>query len=237
MRVQVLALLASSLAALGSARMPAFAPAKDRLENREWAYDAHEIDQLSDRYVLHMNGTFKQRYFFDKSFYKPGGPLFLYIGGETNFLKIYGWKDFAATISFPMGGPISYPTYTLQEINSVPGYGEPWTGLGGYAAYYVKTDVVSLCTSGRIDSTDYGCFSTHNTTYYADPSNSNTRSYRSTLTDEIRISSDDYPSYLIMDAGHVWDGRGIRDVVKEPQFIREAHLWEIRIVGRFFLER
>ncbi|KAJ6196635.1 hypothetical protein J3E72DRAFT_269552 [Bipolaris maydis] len=63
MRVQVLALLASSLAALGSARMPAFAPAKDRLENREWAYDAHEIDQLSDRYVLHMNGTFKQRYF------------------------------------------------------------------------------------------------------------------------------------------------------------------------------
>ncbi|KAJ5064217.1 hypothetical protein J3E74DRAFT_286872 [Bipolaris maydis] len=145
--------------------------------------------------------------------------------------------DFAATISFPMGGPISYPTYTLQEINSVPGYGEPWTGLGGYAAYYVKTDVVSLCTSGRIDSTDYGCFSTHNTTYYADPSNSNTRSYRSTLIDEIRISSDDYPSYLIMDAGHVWDGRGIRDVVKEPQFIREAHLWEIRIVGRFFLER
>lgn len=52
----MLALLASSLAALGSARMPAFAPAKDRLENREWAYDAHEIDQL----VLLLRLAFKK---------------------------------------------------------------------------------------------------------------------------------------------------------------------------------
>ncbi|KAF2818688.1 hypothetical protein CC86DRAFT_413805 [Ophiobolus disseminans] len=38
----------------------------------------------SDRYVPHTCDTFKQRYFFGLSYCKPGGPVFLYIGGETS---------------------------------------------------------------------------------------------------------------------------------------------------------
>ena len=54
--------------------------------------------------------------------------------------------------------------------------GESWTGLGGYADYVKKT-LIPNCESGRIDSTDEGCFGTQNQTYYADPSNGAARSY------------------------------------------------------------
>ncbi|KAH6670784.1 extracelular serine carboxypeptidase-like protein [Halenospora varia] len=37
----------------------------------------------SSRYAPHVNGTFKERYFFDSTYYKPGGPVYLYISGET----------------------------------------------------------------------------------------------------------------------------------------------------------
>ena len=53
-------------------------------------YPIYSIDQpidhfpASDRYLPHDNGTFKQRYYFNASYYKPGGPVFLYIGGETD---------------------------------------------------------------------------------------------------------------------------------------------------------
>ncbi|KAL1860698.1 hypothetical protein Daus18300_009041 [Diaporthe australafricana] len=53
-------------------------------------YPAHTIDQPIDhfpsdaRYAPHTNATFKQHYYFDSSYYKPGGPVFLYIGGETD---------------------------------------------------------------------------------------------------------------------------------------------------------
>jgi hypothetical protein len=45
-----------------------------------------QIDHFpkSDRYEPHTADTFKQRYVFDSSYYKPGGPVFLYIGGETS---------------------------------------------------------------------------------------------------------------------------------------------------------
>jgi hypothetical protein len=47
---------------------------------------AIQIDHLldDDRYAPHVNGTFKQRYYFDSTYYKPGGPVYLYIGGETS---------------------------------------------------------------------------------------------------------------------------------------------------------
>ncbi|KAL1305477.1 hypothetical protein AAFC00_002353 [Neodothiora populina] len=54
------------------------------------AYDAHIIDMPIDhfpnspQYKPHANGTFKQRYYFDSTYYKPGGPVYLYIGGETS---------------------------------------------------------------------------------------------------------------------------------------------------------
>ena len=45
-----------------------------------------QIDHFPDdpRYEPHTTETFKQRYFFDSTYYKPGGPVFLYIGGETS---------------------------------------------------------------------------------------------------------------------------------------------------------
>ncbi|TVY16508.1 putative extracellular serine carboxypeptidase [Lachnellula arida] len=52
-------------------------------------YPPNTFDQIidhypgSDRYKPHANGTFTQRYFFDSTYYKSGGPVFLYIGGET----------------------------------------------------------------------------------------------------------------------------------------------------------
>lgn len=37
-----------------------------------------------DKYQPHTNATFKQRYVFDSTYYKPGGPVYLYISGETS---------------------------------------------------------------------------------------------------------------------------------------------------------
>lgn len=36
--------------------------------------------------------------------------------------------------------------------------------------------------------------------------------------------------YFINGAGHHWDSYGILDIYREPQYIQEAHLWEIRTV-------
>lgn len=43
------------------------------------------IDFFPDnpRYEPHSNGTFNLRYWFDTSNYKPGGPVFVLLGGET----------------------------------------------------------------------------------------------------------------------------------------------------------
>ncbi|KAI1179941.1 peptidase S28 [Nemania sp. FL0916] len=49
---------------------------------------AYYFDQTIDhfphspRYAPHAKGTFKQRYYVETSYYKPGGPVFLYLGGE-----------------------------------------------------------------------------------------------------------------------------------------------------------
>ena len=54
------------------------------------AYPAHIINTPIDhfpnspRYAPHTNATFPQRYYFDSTYYKPGGPIYLYIGGETS---------------------------------------------------------------------------------------------------------------------------------------------------------
>ncbi|ETN44465.1 uncharacterized protein HMPREF1541_10135 [Cyphellophora europaea CBS 101466] len=59
-------------------------------QSRPTSYPANTIDQPIDhfpdspRYAPHTNDTFKQRYFFDDTYYKTGGPVFLYIGGETS---------------------------------------------------------------------------------------------------------------------------------------------------------
>ncbi|KAI1180318.1 extracelular serine carboxypeptidase-like protein [Nemania sp. FL0916] len=48
-----------------------------------------------------------------------------------------------------------------------------------------------------------------------------------------RQTSDLHPELFITGAGHHWDSSGILDVEAEPQFIREAHLWEIRTVKKW----
>ena len=62
----------------------------ERRQEDDTTYPAHTIDMPIDhfpnspRYAPHTNATFKQRYYFDSSYYKPGGPVYLYIGGETS---------------------------------------------------------------------------------------------------------------------------------------------------------
>lgn len=53
-------------------------------------YSAHTIDMPIDHfphksiYRPHTKATFKQRFFFDDYYYKPGGPVYLYISGEVD---------------------------------------------------------------------------------------------------------------------------------------------------------
>ena len=242
---------------------------------------------------------------------------------ELNWNDTYGSRDF-----FYFCGNITNPSPPANNTAAdhlLANYTNnmPWTGLGNYAAY-VKKFIVPLCTTGNIDSTDEGCFSTQNQTYYADPTSSSARSYLYSTCTEIgayqvaqpggkpsllsrvvqtdytqqwctwafppgeynsistdgpnlthynqyggfnltaerlalidgdqdvwldvcyhsHLAGDRYPAvpvgkkgavdeYLITGAGHHWDSYGILDVEAEPQFIREAHLWEIRTVQRW----
>ena len=87
-------MLASLLGLVAASSIPKFPYAENinrrQSDNNGTGYPANTIDQLidhfpdSDRYLPHDNGTFKQRYFFDSTYYQPGGPVFLYIGGETD---------------------------------------------------------------------------------------------------------------------------------------------------------
>jgi len=60
------------------------------LQRQASPYPANVIEMPIDhfpnshRYAPHETGTFQQRYFFDSTYYKPGGPVYLYIGGETS---------------------------------------------------------------------------------------------------------------------------------------------------------
>lgn len=60
--------------------------------------------------------------------------------------------------------------------------------------------------------------------------------YHSPLAPARTETSDLRPELLITGAGHHWDSTGILNVEAEPQFIREAHLWEIRTVKKWLKE-
>ena len=68
-------------------------PAGDN--GRPTNYTVYSFDQLIDhfptssRYEPHTNATFPQKYVFDNTYYQPGGPIFLYIGGETDLESRY----------------------------------------------------------------------------------------------------------------------------------------------------
>ncbi|KAI1133010.1 extracelular serine carboxypeptidase-like protein [Nemania abortiva] len=57
--------------------------------------------------------------------------------------------------------------------------------------------------------------------------------YHSPQAPARRQTSDLHPELLITGSGHHWDSYGILNVEAEPQFIREAHLWEIRTVKKW----
>ena len=84
------ALLTGLLGFSFASTIPKVSSLKPRQNGRPDSYPPNTIDQPidhfpnSDRYAPHTNETFKQRYFFDNTYYKPGGPVFLYIGGETS---------------------------------------------------------------------------------------------------------------------------------------------------------
>jgi hypothetical protein len=107
-----------------------------------------------------------------------GGPMFYPTNTwqELNWSPLYGSSDFwdfcSNVTNSDAPESIKSVDYALAKYSD----GEPWTGLGGYADY-VKKVLVPLCESGRIDSTDDGCFGTQNETYYADVTNSGDRSY------------------------------------------------------------
>ncbi|KAI1267834.1 extracelular serine carboxypeptidase-like protein [Xylariaceae sp. FL1019] len=60
--------------------------------------------------------------------------------------------------------------------------------------------------------------------------------YHSPLAPQRTQTSDLHPEHWISGAGHHWDSYGILDVEAEPQFIREAHYWEIRTVKKWLRE-
>lgn len=90
------ALACAELAAAAFAGAPAAAAVGSNLNSKRSTparpdnYTAYYFDQKIDhfpnstRYKHHTNATFKQRYFFDNTYYQPGGPVFLYIGGEVD---------------------------------------------------------------------------------------------------------------------------------------------------------
>jgi hypothetical protein len=42
--------------------------------------------------------------------------------------------------------------------------------------------------------------------------------------------------YLIAGGGHHWDSYGILDIDNEPDYIKAAHEWEIRLVKKWLAE-
>jgi hypothetical protein len=85
-------LVSSILLTLTACLAAATAQATGKLgkNGRPSNYTTHTFNQLIDhfptssRYAPNVNGTFTQRYWFDSTYYKPGGPVFLYIGGEVS---------------------------------------------------------------------------------------------------------------------------------------------------------
>jgi hypothetical protein len=93
-----------------------------------------------------------------------------------NWSPLYGSEDFWHFCSNVTN--LNPPKNVSSVDTALANYssGEAWVGLGSYAEY-VKRVLLPACESGRIGSTDPGCFSTQNETFYADPTNGAARSY------------------------------------------------------------
>ncbi|KAK8136522.1 hypothetical protein PG984_004462 [Apiospora sp. TS-2023a] len=79
------------IALLASEVVSSYVPLRSRDSGRpSLQYSPNYFEQRIDHFPgdsnspQHTNATFKQRYYVDSSYYKPGGPVYLYIGGETS---------------------------------------------------------------------------------------------------------------------------------------------------------
>jgi hypothetical protein len=106
----------------------------------------------------------------------------------------------------------AFPAGTYNSIPSTPNLNQ----TNKYGGYNVQAPKLALIDGG-VDVWVDLCYHSH-------------------LAGTTRISSDLHPSYLIAGGGHHWDSTGIKNVTAEPDYIREAHLWEIRTVKRWVAE-
>lgn len=133
------------------------------------------IQQLKDLFGL---GALKNLGDFAMTIAFPiGGPMFY----PTNTWQELNWspsgsEDFWHFCSNVTSLDLPESVKSVDNALAKYSHGEAWTGLGGYADY-VKKVLVPLCESGRIDSTDEGCFGTQNQSYWADVTNGGDRSY------------------------------------------------------------
>jgi hypothetical protein len=102
---------------------------------------------------------------------------------ELNWYPNYTTTDFFNFCSNVTNIDAPAHITALDSVLSNYTSGRDWTNLGNYANY-VKENIVPLCASASlIDTTT--CFSTQNKTFYADPTNSASRSYLySTCTEQ-----------------------------------------------------
>lgn len=148
----------------------------DKIDDLIDSKDQHGIQQLKDIFGL---GALKDLGDFAMTIAFPiGGPMFYPTNTwqELNWSPLYDTQDFwnfcSNVTNLDVPENIKSVDYALSKYSQ----GEPWTGLGGYADYVKKT-LLPQCESGRIDSTDAGCFGTQNQTYWADVTNGGSRSY------------------------------------------------------------
>ncbi|TVY80978.1 putative extracellular serine carboxypeptidase [Lachnellula suecica] len=130
-----------------------------------------------------------------------GGPFNYPLGTwqELNWSELYSddtFWDFCSNVT-----DINAPANITAVDHALAKYtnGQPWTNLGTYANYF-KEAYLPLCLDGNIDSTHPGCFSTQNATYWADTTNSATRSYIYTTCIEqgaYQVAPAEYPSLIL----------------------------------------
>ncbi|KAI1321877.1 extracelular serine carboxypeptidase-like protein [Xylariaceae sp. FL0255] len=148
---------------------------------------------------------------------------------SNSFLRSYTWTSCAEQglyIDAPKEGPsllsrvvdISYEQQWCKwafpdgEYNKVPA-SPNLDAYNGYGDFNFTADRLAFI-DGEQDVWNYAC-------------------YHSPEAGLRQQTSDLHPEMWITGSGHHWDSYGILDVEAEPQFIREAHLWEIRTVKRW----
>lgn len=144
-------------------------------------YTAYYFDQLIDhfqdspRYAPNTNATFTQRYYFDNTYYKPGGPVFLYIGGETSgpsrfsnlqtgiIQILMNATGGLGVVSHPVSGqhalafywPLLLLSMTSSSTSLLPvvfnkAWQQRWNNLTNFSHRFSRTDTMAKAIHSRI---------------------------------------------------------------------------------------